>query len=136
MRVVPALLGAALLALVGAAFAAAEDDAKALLERMVSEGGQVSFRGTMVHMCGGKVDVVNVVHRYADGGVTERVKTLDADGREMIHSPEKIHVHHAGRKDGDGGFADNRRTTYRAPACAAAQFCQCGSIQLSTGHAR
>ena len=54
---------------------------------MVSEGGHVSFRGTMVHMCGGKVDVVSVVHRYDNGGVTERIKTLDADGREIVRKP-------------------------------------------------
>lgn len=77
----------AVLSLCGASPAIAADDARALLERMVQEGGQVSFRGTMVHMCGGKVDVVSVVHRYENGGVTERVKTLDADGREIIRKP-------------------------------------------------
>jgi len=86
-RAIRGLWVAAFLSLCGMATVLADDDARALLERMVSEGGHVSFRGTMVHMCGGKVDVISVVHRYEKGGVTERVKTLDGDGREIIRKP-------------------------------------------------
>jgi len=70
--------------------AGASDSPREWLDRMVSASGQVSFRGTLVHMCGGKVDVVNIVHRVEDGRVTERVKALDADGREIIRNPDEV----------------------------------------------
>lgn len=79
-----------LLAVAGLGSAVAADTPQAWLERMVASAGQVSFRGTLVHMCGGKVDVVNVVHRVEDGRVTERVRALDADGREIIRNPEEV----------------------------------------------
>lgn len=56
----------------------------------MNASGQVNFRGTLVHMCGGKVDVVKVVHRVENGQVTERVKALDADGREIIRNPDEV----------------------------------------------
>ena len=73
-----------------AAPAHAGPDARGWLERMAHEGDQVNFRGTVVHMCGGKVDIVTVVHRADNGRITERIKTLDADGREIIRRPEEV----------------------------------------------
>jgi len=70
--------------------AGAADSPREWLERMVSASGQVSFRGTLVHMCGGKVDVVNIIHRVEEGRITERVKALDADGREIIRNPDEV----------------------------------------------
>jgi len=70
--------------------AGAEDSPQAWLERMVGSAGQVNFRGTLVHMCGGKVDVVSVTHRVENGRITERVRSLDADGREIIRNPEEV----------------------------------------------
>lgn len=78
------LIGAGL----GAAVAA--DAPRDWLDRMANASGDVSFRGTLVHMCGGKVDIVEVVHRVRDGHVTERVKSLDADGREIIRNAEEV----------------------------------------------
>jgi sigma-E factor negative regulatory protein RseB len=72
------------------AAAVADDSPRDWLDRMVGASGKVSFRGTLVHMCGGKVDVVKVVHRVEDGRITERVKSLDADGREIIRNPEEV----------------------------------------------
>jgi sigma-E factor negative regulatory protein RseB len=77
-----------LIAWLGAA--AAADGPQQWLERMVGASGQVSFRGTLVHMCGGKVDVVEIVHRVEAGRVTERVRALDLDGREIIRNPEEV----------------------------------------------
>jgi len=70
--------------------AGAADTPREWLERMVGASGQVNFRGTLVHMCGGKVDVVSIVHRVEDGRVSERVKALDADGREIIRNPDEV----------------------------------------------
>ena len=70
--------------------ASAGDTPRAWLERMVSSSGQTNFRGTLVHMCSGKVDVVSIVHRVENGRVTERVKAIDADGREIIRSPDEV----------------------------------------------
>ena len=68
----------------------AADTPQDWLQRMVASSGQVSFRGTLVHMCGGKVDVVSVVHRVEDGRVTERVRSLDIDGREIIRKQDEV----------------------------------------------
>ncbi len=81
-------LSLAVLAWIGVASAA--DTPQDWLERMVRESGQVNFRGTLVHMCGGKVDVVHIVHRVDNGRVTERVKALDTGGREIVRSPEQV----------------------------------------------
>ncbi|MFW2404669.1 MAG: MucB/RseB C-terminal domain-containing protein [Gammaproteobacteria bacterium] len=70
--------------------AIADDSPRDWLDRMVGASGKVSYRGTLVHMCGGKVDVVKVVHRVHDGHITERVKSLDADGREIIRNPDEV----------------------------------------------
>jgi sigma-E factor negative regulatory protein RseB len=60
------------------------------LQRMVESAGQMNFRGTLVHMCGGKVDVVEIVRRVENGSVTERLKALDADGREIIRNADEV----------------------------------------------
>jgi sigma-E factor negative regulatory protein RseB len=79
-----------LLMLSGFAAAVAADTPRYWLDRMAGSSGQVSFRGTLVHMCGGKVDIVEVVHRVEDGSITERVKSLDADGREIIRDAGEV----------------------------------------------
>lgn len=81
---------AALLLVGWAATATAADSPRDWLERMVSASGQFGFRGTLVHMCGGKVDVVRIVHRVENGRITERVTALDADGREIIRNADKV----------------------------------------------
>ncbi len=77
-----------LAALTGVAGAA--DSPQSWLERMADAGGKYSFRGTLVHMCGDKVDVVHIVRRVEDGQVTERITALDAAGREIIRNPEEV----------------------------------------------
>lgn len=84
------VIGIALICSFWLAAALADDSPQDWLDRMAGASGKVSYRGTLVHMCGGKVDVVKVVHRIQDGRVTERVKSLDADGREIIRNPEEV----------------------------------------------
>jgi sigma-E factor negative regulatory protein RseB len=75
----------ALTGVVGAA-----DSPQSWLERMADAGGKYSFRGTLVHMCGEKVDVVHIVRRVEGGQVTERITALDTAGREIIRNPEEV----------------------------------------------
>ncbi|MBT8442318.1 MAG: MucB/RseB C-terminal domain-containing protein [Gammaproteobacteria bacterium] len=90
---VPAIsrgIGVAVICSSWLAAAVADDSPQDWLDRMAGASGKISYRGTLVHMCGGKVDVVKVVHRVQDGRITERVKSLDADGREIIRNPEEV----------------------------------------------
>lgn len=77
-----------LLAWVGIAGAA--DSPQAWLERMAEAAGKYNFRGTLVHMCGDKVDVVHIVHRVENGEVTERITAIDSTGREIIRTAEEV----------------------------------------------
>jgi sigma-E factor negative regulatory protein RseB len=81
--VIPAALGISVLA-------AAAETPRGWLQRMVDSSGQTNFRGTLVHMCGGKVDVVSIVHRIENGSVTERIKAMDAEGREIIRNADEV----------------------------------------------
>ncbi|MGI9342673.1 MAG: MucB/RseB C-terminal domain-containing protein [Gammaproteobacteria bacterium] len=93
MALIPATLAVVLASVTLPAIAlaaVAAETPSGWLERMVESAGQTNFRGTVVHMCGGKVDVVNIVRRVENGNVTERVKALDADGREIIRNADEV----------------------------------------------
>ena len=86
------IAGSSFLLIAGFGFGAAvaADAPRDWLDRMADAPDHVSYRGTLIHMCGGKVDIVEVVHRVEDGRITERVKSLDADGREIIRNAEEV----------------------------------------------
>lgn len=86
------LVAAVLLALVGLVSAASAQtesqtrDPADWLDRMGQAVEQLNFRGTMVHIYRGEADSSKIVHRVADGVVTERITALEDNGREIIRS--------------------------------------------------
>ena len=66
--------------------AADEELPKTWLERMSHAAESLNYEGTLVHMHGGDVDVLQVVHRVENGRVTERITAQSDAGREVIRS--------------------------------------------------
>ena len=60
------------------------------LQRMVAADRQYNYEGTMVHMCGGKIDVVRIVHRVDGDQVSERVTAQSAGGRQIIRNADEV----------------------------------------------
>jgi sigma-E factor negative regulatory protein RseB len=73
-----------------AAAAGATDSPQVWLERMSVASSMYNYRGTLVHMCGGKVDIVKIVHRVENGEVTERITAQDVSGREIIRNANEV----------------------------------------------
>lgn len=76
------------LPLVMAAPALAES-AQDWLQRIGTASRTVNYQGTFVHMCGGKMDVVDIVHRVDTQGVTERITAKSMGGRQVIRSADE-----------------------------------------------
>ncbi len=70
----------------GAAAQSADD----WLERMVRADSLINYQGTLVHMCGGKMDTVQIVHRVDDGRVTERITARTSGGRQIIRNADEV----------------------------------------------
>lgn len=60
------------------------------LDRMVAANETLNYRGTLVHMCGGIVDIVQIVHRVDRGQVTERLTAQAAGGRQIIRKANMV----------------------------------------------
>ncbi len=73
------------LALVVAGVASADEPAK-WLERMNRALTTLNYDGTFAHWEGGKVEMLRIIHRVADGTVSERLVSLDGSGREFIRT--------------------------------------------------
>lgn len=90
------LVSALLLALVGSVGVASAQTEPEMpspadwLDRMGRAIEQLNFRGTMVHNYRGEADSLRIVHRVADGVVTERITTLEEGGREIIRSNGEV----------------------------------------------
>jgi sigma-E factor negative regulatory protein RseB len=68
----------------------AADDSTEWLERMGQAVDTLNYRGVLVHMYSGEADVSQIVHRVAEGIVTERVTAMDETGREIIRNNGKV----------------------------------------------
>ena len=68
----------------------AADEPADLLARMAMAVEQLNYRGVLVHTYRGEADVSQIVHRVADGMVTERMTAMDDAGREIIRSNGKV----------------------------------------------
>ncbi len=80
-----------LLALAWATVAvAAGQSPSAWLDRMVDANQTINYQGTLVHMCGGTMDVVQIVHRVDRGQVTERLTAQATGGREIIRKADLV----------------------------------------------
>ena len=73
------------LALALASVAYADEPAK-WLERMNHALTTLNYDGTFAHWEGGKVEMLRIIHRVADGTVSERLVSLDGSGREFIRT--------------------------------------------------
>ena len=73
------------LALAIAGVASADEPAK-WLERMNHALTTLNYDGTFAHWEGGKVEMLRIIHRVADGTVSERLVSLDGSGREFIRT--------------------------------------------------
>jgi len=70
----------------GAAAQSADD----WLERMVRADELFNYQGTLVHMCGDAMDIVQIVHRVDDGRVTERITARTSGGRQIIRNADEV----------------------------------------------
>lgn len=86
-RALPLAVGVLALAPVEAP---AEEDPRALLQRVETAIETLNYEGTFVHIVDEKVDTMYVVHRYEDGAATERLVSLDGPRREIIRNQDKV----------------------------------------------
>jgi sigma-E factor negative regulatory protein RseB len=77
------------LALTLAGVASADEPAK-WLERMNHALTTLNYDGTFAHWEGGKVEMLRIIHRVADGTVSERLVSLDGSGREFIRTGSSL----------------------------------------------
>lgn len=70
--------------------AVAADDARAWLERMNHALATRNYDGTFFHVHDGKVSTLRIIHRVADGKVSERLVSLDGSGREIVRNDEEL----------------------------------------------
>lgn len=84
------LLTGLCLVLIVSTAAAADDDARAWLARMNHALATRNYDGTFFHVHNGKVDTLRIIHRVADGKVSERLVSLDGSGRETIRNDEEL----------------------------------------------
>jgi len=60
------------------------------LDRMDDAVENLNYSGTLVHMYGVNTEVLQIVHRVADGKVTERITSMGGSGREIIRNDEEV----------------------------------------------
>ncbi len=77
------------LALVLSTASAADDDARAWLERMNRALATRNYDGTFFHLRNGKVETLRIIHRVENGKVEERLVSLDS-GREIVRNDKEL----------------------------------------------
>jgi len=60
------------------------------LEKMNSALAQRNYDGTFLHLSGGRVETMRIVHRVVGGEVTERLMSLDGSGREFVRNSHEL----------------------------------------------
>lgn len=86
----PAFRGLVLLLIAAAASSAALASPRDWLQRMGDAVELRNYRGTLVHMSDGQADVLQIVHRVDESGVTERITANQGAGREIIRDNNEI----------------------------------------------
>ena len=79
-----------LLALLASANAVASDDAKAWLARMNEALTTRNYDGVFLHVHGGRVETMRIIHRVRGGSVAERLVSLDGSGREFVRTGTEL----------------------------------------------
>ena len=60
------------------------------LDKMNSALAQRNYDGTFLHLSGGRVETMRIVHRVVGGEVTERLMSLDGSGREFVRNGHEL----------------------------------------------
>ena len=94
MRAAAALVVTALVGgLAGPARAGDDDDARAWLARMTDALATRNYDGLFTHSTPRQTETMRIVHRVDAGGSTERLVSLDGNGREIIRTPSEVHAY-------------------------------------------
>ncbi len=72
--------------------AAGAQDAREWLARMNRAVVEVNYEGTFVHVYGNKSETMNIVHRNHHGQISERLRSRDGAGREIIREEDVVRV--------------------------------------------
>lgn len=76
--------------LVVAAVALADDEPRAWLERVNQALTTRNYDGVFVHLSGGRMETLRIIHRVEGGEVSERLVSLDGSGREFIRTGTEL----------------------------------------------
>ena len=106
------------LLLTGVSIAAQAEGARDWLRRMNHAVEQLNYRGILLHTYHDEADVMQIIHRFENGQVTERMIALDGAGREIIRTNDEvtcifpdqkmIMVEHGDSRHGDAGPSAGR----------------------------
>ncbi len=69
---------------------ASAQDAREWLDRMDRAVEELNYQGTFVHLLGGTVETLRIIHRNEDGRSAERIVSLDGIGREIIRQQDEV----------------------------------------------
>jgi sigma-E factor negative regulatory protein RseB len=69
---------------------ASAQDAQNWVSRMSQAVEQLSYQGTFLHMHGGQVETLQIVHLNDNGSVSERILALDGVAREIIRYQDEV----------------------------------------------
>lgn len=66
------------------------DDVKNWLDRMNTAVEQLNYRGTFVHVVDGNAETLDIVHRFANDGVRERISSSSGAGPEILRTADTV----------------------------------------------
>jgi sigma-E factor negative regulatory protein RseB len=69
---------------------ATAQEARDWLERMSRAVEDLNYRGTFVHVLDGTAEMLQIVHRNADGQSGERILSLAGAGREIVRQGDRV----------------------------------------------
>jgi sigma-E factor negative regulatory protein RseB len=72
---------------------AADDDAHLWLERMSEALSSRNYTGVFTHATSRQSETMRIVHRVGRDATTERLVSLDGNGREIVRTAEEVHVY-------------------------------------------
>jgi sigma-E factor negative regulatory protein RseB len=72
---------------------AADADAQAWLQRMTQALATRNYDGLFTHSTPRQTETMRIVHRVDADGTTERLVSLDGNGREIIRTPREVHAY-------------------------------------------
>jgi sigma-E factor negative regulatory protein RseB len=72
---------------------ASDDDPHQWLERMGQALASRNYTGVFTHATRHQSETMRIVHRVGDGASTERLVSLDGNGREIVRTAEEVHVY-------------------------------------------